>query len=366
MTDTGSAGSAGSAGLSDAKAVPTRPAWPSGTATGRGPMAGVDVRAALRVVLDAVPELPFLVELPGRGPGADLVGRTLALLPDFPADFGPAGWVMTDRPGRDLRRARSYLGEDLDAFEELLAGWDGVAKAQLCGPWTLAARLEMRGGHKLLSDSGATRDLHQAYGEAVHAHSIDLARRVPNARAWLLQLDEPSLPDVLAGGVSTASGWGHLPPAHDPEVESGLAAAVRALPTGVEAVFECAAAAPPVRLFRTAGANAVALDATRLTEADDDPIGEAVEAGVRLVLGVVPPPDKSGAGDLLDATTAAHPVRELWHRLGQPPERLADVVPTPTRPLDQVGLDVAGAVLRRCAEVARVFRDEPEEGSDEP
>jgi hypothetical protein len=37
----------------------------------------------------------------------------------------------------------------------------------------------------------------------------------------------------------------------------------------------------------------------------------------------------------------------------------------PTRPLDQIGLDAARAVLRRCTEVARVFRDEPEEGSDE-
>ena len=63
------------------------------------------------------PQLPHLPELPGRGPGADLVGRTAALLVDLHVDMQPSGWRLVDRPGMDERRARAYLGEDLDELE---------------------------------------------------------------------------------------------------------------------------------------------------------------------------------------------------------------------------------------------------------
>ena len=63
---------------------------------------------------------------PRRGPGADLVGRTAGLLasvaPDLAVETTPAGWRFADAPGREMRRARSWLGEDLDALEEALAG----------------------------------------------------------------------------------------------------------------------------------------------------------------------------------------------------------------------------------------------------
>jgi hypothetical protein len=357
-----------------------RRAWPVGAATALGPMPGSDIRRALGIVLDTVSELPFLPELPHRGPGADPVGRALALLPDFPADFGPSGWVLAGRPGRDVRRAQSLLAEDLDVFEELAGSWDGATKIQLCGPWTLAAMLEMRGGHKVLSDPGATRDLHQAYAESLRRHAQDVARRLAAAGPWLLQLDEPALPAVLGGGVPTPSGFGRLPSTHELEVEQGISAAIRALPAGFQAVLSCPAAAPPVRLFRAAGAHGVSLDATRLTEADDNAIGEAIEAGVHLILCVVPvrafgepegsrgEPDERGRGApsrVPDAVTAAEPIRALWHRLGQPPDQLARVVPAPTPGLESAGIDVLRAVLTRCVEVAAVLRDDPEERLDQ-
>ena len=44
--------------------------------------------------------------------------------------------------GREMRRAVSFLGEDLDALEESSAGYAGPVKCQVAGPWTLAAAIE--------------------------------------------------------------------------------------------------------------------------------------------------------------------------------------------------------------------------------
>ena len=68
---------------------------------------GRGLRGALRVVLDELPDLPYLPELPARGPGADMIGRGAALLVDLHVDVQPSGWRFVDRPGLDQRRAPS-------------------------------------------------------------------------------------------------------------------------------------------------------------------------------------------------------------------------------------------------------------------
>ncbi|NEE10375.1 methionine synthase, partial [Streptomyces sp. SID7499] len=76
-----------------------------------------------------------LAELPARGPGADMIGRTVGLLVEMYGHLQPSGWRISDRPGRDTRRARSWLGEDLDALEEFTQGYEGLLKVQAVGPW---------------------------------------------------------------------------------------------------------------------------------------------------------------------------------------------------------------------------------------
>ena len=49
-------------------------------------MPGTDPAEALAVVLGELPDLPHLPELPARGVGADLTGRTAALLVDREVD----------------------------------------------------------------------------------------------------------------------------------------------------------------------------------------------------------------------------------------------------------------------------------------
>src|SRR5690242_21490933 len=81
-------------------------------------MPGGDAREAAKTVTGSFEDFPFLPELPARGPGADMIGRTAGLLVELYARVEPSGWRLGDRPGRDTRRARSWLVEDLDALEE--------------------------------------------------------------------------------------------------------------------------------------------------------------------------------------------------------------------------------------------------------
>lgn len=126
-------------------------------ATGIGSMPGGDAREAARTVTGSFADgqgMPYLAELPARGPGADMIGRTVGLLVEMYGHVEPSGWRISDRPGRDTRRARSWLGEDLDALEEFTQGYEGLLKVQAVGPWTLAAGLELRGGEAMLGDPG--------------------------------------------------------------------------------------------------------------------------------------------------------------------------------------------------------------------
>ena len=64
--------------------------WPAGSATGIGSMPGTNPAEAMRVIAGELPDFPHLPELPDRGPGADLTGRTAALLVDIAGRGHPA------------------------------------------------------------------------------------------------------------------------------------------------------------------------------------------------------------------------------------------------------------------------------------
>jgi hypothetical protein len=334
--------------------------WPEGTATGVGSLPGADVRAALELVLDTVPDLPFVPELPGRGPGAEMTGRTLALLPGIGAEWGPGGWMVASSAGRDLRRAASYLDEDLDVVEELLQGWDGPLKTQLCGPWTLAATFELHSGRRALADAGAVRDLGQALAEAAGAHCADLAHRVPGARI-LLQVDEPALVAVLRGELPTPSGLTTIAAVDEPVVEHALRAVADAVvAAGAVPLLHTCVAGPPVELLVRSGFRALSLDATLLTRSQDDPIGEAVEDGTTLMLGLVPTrgelPEGPDAG--LQVAAAA---RALWNRTGLASDLLGNVAVTPTCGLAGASPEHARSALALSRAAARTLVTDPQD-----
>ncbi|MEV7793614.1 methionine synthase [Streptomyces sp. NPDC087512] len=326
-----------------------------GPATGIGSLPGQDAREAVKTATGTFEDFPFLPELPARGPGADMIGRSAGMLVELYARVEPSGWRLGDRPGRDTKRARAWLGEDLDALEEFTQGYEGPLKVQAVGPWTLAAALELRNGEAVLSDAGACRDLTASLAEGLRQHLAEVARRVPGAQV-VLQLDEPSLTAVLRGRVRTASGYRTHRAVDRQVVEAALRDLVAAHADGPVVVHSCAPDVP-FALLRRAGVAGISFDFSLLTERDDDAIGEAVEGGTRLLAGVVPGTD----GPLSDPAGSVMGVRTLWRRLGLHPGLLAEAVTiTPSCGLAGASPEYARRALAHCVRAARSLADNPE------
>jgi methionine synthase II (cobalamin-independent) len=320
------------------------PLWTSGTATGVGSLPGTDAREAARLVLDLLP-VPHLPELPARGHEADLAGRGAALLSGLWVDVQPSGWRVVPRPSRDGQRARDLLARDLDAFEEVAeSSPPAVLKVQATGPWTLASVLELQRGAKVLADHGAVVDLVASLAEGLSEHLADLQRRFP-ATTLVLQLDEPSLPAVLAARIPTASGFATL---RAPSPQTAREHLATVLAVTANTVVHCCAPRPPVDLLVSAGAAALSVDAAMLDPRDDDALGQALESGTGLLLGVLP-----GVGHPLPGVgSVVRDVGRLRDRVG-----VTDVTLTPTCGLAGATPDQARRAMERlvaaAAEVAQ-------------
>ena len=82
---------------------------------------------------------------------------------------------------------------------------------------------------------------------------------------------------------------------------------------------------------------------------DEDEVGEAVEAGVGVIAGLV----RTDAGDatvLSDVRRTVEPVLSLWRRLGLAAEQLREVAVSPTCGLAGVSPQAARAAMRLCRE----------------
>jgi methionine synthase II (cobalamin-independent) len=249
---------------------------------------------------------------------------------------------MAPRPGQDQRRTADLLERDLDQLTELGDGYTGTVKVQAAGPWTLAASLELPIGGRMLRDAGAVRDLTDSLAEGLRRHVEDVRKRLPRASV-LLQLDEPSMPTVLAGRVPTESGLSTYRTVPGPDAATGLRTVIEAV--GVPVVVHCCAPDVPLQVVRDSGAAAVAIDLSFLK--DLDPLGEAIEAGLGLFAGVTQQrPDAKKIAELLT---------RLWvSRLGFPAARLAaQVVVTPACGLAGSSEKHVRAVLTECREAAR-------------
>ncbi len=331
-------------------------------ATGIGSFPGerqADLDEAVALVLGELggPEgLPFVPEVPGRGASAAMVGRTLGLVGELDADLQPAGWRLTGTsgsPALDQRRARSLLAQDLDTLEERADGYVGAFKTQLAGPWTLAATVERPRGDKVLADHGARRELAQALAVAIGEHVADLRRRLPAATGLVVQIDEPSLPGVLAGRVPTASGFGKHRTVHPPEASEALEWVFGAV-TAAGAVpwVHCCAPDAPLALLRGAGAEGLAVDLAMVADAGHDDLAATLEAGGTVVLGVVPT-----AAGVTDTAVVESALRWL-DRVGLDPSLHAGrLVLSPACGL--AGSDAAGAdrAVRLAVRAARALAE---------
>jgi methionine synthase II (cobalamin-independent) len=341
-------------------------------------MPGTDPAEAMRVVAGELPDFPHLPELPDRGPGADLTGRTAALLVEIPVEVTPRGWRLAERPGLDLARAKTMLSSDLDVMEEVLDGFRGPLKIQLCGPWTLAATLELpRTLNVAIADPGAVADLTASLAESAAAHAAEVAKRVPGAQL-VVQFDEPALAAVAGGEVPTASGLSRLRPVEPEVLRERLAQVIAS--TGKYTVVHSCSTAVPFGIIRAAGADAISFDLSQLRQRDEDAVAEAAEAGLGLLTGVMPavpapdapgrpgPAGPTGPGDgSAEARQAAERVIRLWHRLGLPLETCPEqAVITPACGLAGASRDQARAALTRCREAGSMLAELIEETGEEP
>jgi methionine synthase II (cobalamin-independent) len=290
--------------------------------TGLGSLPGTDIAGAVRMTFDKVENFPYLPELPARGPWAGLIGRGLGLPSGLPAELLAREWRLTDAPGSDQRRARATLREDLDVLEENSQGFTGRFKVAVAGPWTLAAALGVAFTGRVLADSGARRDLAQSLAQSVSELLTDLQVRLPGAEL-VVQLDEPSLSAVAAGAVPTPGGFFRHRAIDLPEIVTSLgwiANAARNSGAAEVVLHSCSpwhgpgSAWPlPDLLAEHSGLTALSVDVDTLTNNDLDALGEAMDAGRRMYLGVLPTNQAPLSVDALTTKTL-----RLMERIGRP------------------------------------------------
>jgi methionine synthase II (cobalamin-independent) len=283
-------------------------------ATGIGSWPGTDPREASEVVIGELHTLPHLVELPARGVGADMIGRAGALLVDIAIDTVPRGYRIASGRGAVMRRAASLLDEDVDALEEAwekagLRGGTRAVKVQAPGPITLAAQLELPGGHRALTDAGAVRDLAASLAEGVSIHRSQLARRL-DAHV-VVQFDEPMLPAALEGRLTGVTSFSPVHPIDESMAISLLDDCVAA--AGAEVVLHSCAAGLPWKGLQRSALHAVSLDVSTLDPAALDGVGEFVESGRTVMLGIVA---ATAADGRLSAEQAAQAAVAVTDRLG--------------------------------------------------
>ncbi len=309
-------------------------------ASGVGSWPDTDVREAVSAIRDLLSEdgLPYLPELPARGPGADIIGRSAGLLADLAVDLQPMGWRFVDRPGRDAHRTSGLMRQDLDELAEAFDGYAGDLKVQIAGPWTLASSVWLHRGERSVVDAGATRDVIASLAEGLRVHLGEVAKLLPKA-TLVVQIDEPGLPSVLAGRLPTASGFGRIRAIDPTAAAEGLRDVVTAAGDR-HTVLHCCAPDVPFVLLRDTGVKAVSVDIALLGPGGWESLAATVESGLDLWAGVVPT-DQGDGGARLEVTDVIGPLVEAWHRVGLPVSDLSRVTLTPACGL--AGLTPAGA-----------------------
>lgn len=318
--------------------------------TGIGSWPGTDMIDAIKIAFAACPDLPYLPELPARGPHAEMIGRATAFLAGLAVDLQPAGWRLTDASGREHRLAISTLRSDLDVLEEHAQGYEGTLKLSVAGPWTLAAMIERPRGDRVLPDSGARRDLSQSLAEGIAQLVAEMVRRLPDVEL-LVQLDEPLLPAVLGGAIANASGFSRHR-AIEPNEVSGVMIYTRERLAPTPVAVHCCAVDPPIELLRLAGVAGMLLDIDQLSGADWDAVGATLEAGAWIGMGALPA-DLTPTPDEVARRVLA-PLRDL----GLEPPVAARIMITPACGLASATRDGAIRALQTVRSAARIITEQ--------
>lgn len=327
--------------------------------TAHGPMPGLDPVESTRVVRGELgrPHLPHLVELPGRGLGADPVGRSIAILAELTADVRPYGWRLTARPGHEARRAASLLRTDLNVLGDVIGAEEDPGdelKVRVRGPLSLARDLYLPSGERALRDHGARRDIADSLSVGLAEH-ISAIRRAGPQRVTV-HLDEPGLTAILEGTVATASGYRTLRSVPRQEMIQALRSVTGAArDAGAAAVVlgtdaEPQTFGPLAEALAAADVDALAVPARRLDVPAWEILAGLVENGTGLWLGLL---EAAVPTDELPGVTACvEQVRRPWRGLGLTDAQLSSVTLMPAAGFDGAEPGSVRAVLRRLQQTA--------------
>ncbi|GIG38035.1 hypothetical protein [Cellulomonas pakistanensis] len=299
---------------------------------GTGPWPGSEPLEAQTTVLGDVAEapsgvegLPWTVRLPERGPFGTLAAHALGLLVEMPAELGPHGWRLADRPGGDATRLAALRREDLDALAVAAHGWEGPLVVPVAGPFTLAAGVYLARGDRAVADAGAVVELAESLAAGVAEHLAAIRRAVPGARPTVL-LHEPLLAQVVAGVLPSFSGYARLRSVPAPVVSERLGAVVAGVRAGgaERVVLHVGAGSTALGAARGSGADAVGVEVAGLDERRWEAVAEAVEGGLALWASVPQPETSQCAGP--DVRGVADAVLRGWERVGLTRAGLRDAV----------------------------------------
>jgi hypothetical protein len=159
----------------------------------------------------------------------------------------------------------------------------------------------------------------------------------------VLQIDEPLLADVIAGRIATQSTWTTYA-AVDSAMVTALLATIRDAHSG-EALVHCCAPHPPFAAIAAAGFS-LSFDVAAVGKAAIEPVGEQIDSGRRVFLGVA-------------ADTAAAAARRLGSAVGwQGAEWAQRIVLTPPCDLIDMPLSQARDTMERLAAAAVAIAEE--------
>lgn len=336
--------------------------------SGVGPWPGIDQLEAQSAVVgeiaevpDPVAGVPWLSRLPERGPAHTAVAAALGLLVDLPAELGPHGWKLADRPGLDAQRLDSARDEAVDALAVAAHGWSGPLLLPVCGPLTLAASVYLARGDRAVADHGAVVELVESLGAGLAAYMAAVRRVLPEASPRVL-LHEPLLAAVVAGTLPTFSGYARLRSVPAGEVAERLTRIVELTRSaGADAVaIHLGTGAGLAPVVRRAGADGLGVRISSLDEGRWEPVAEAVESGVRLWAEVDAPRTSQCAGP--DVREVARPVLDGWHRVGLPVSRLSELTLLAPAPVTGVpdAVRPARATLATVARAAELIAERAE------
>ena len=278
----------------------------------------------------AAPHLSALPELTARGHHASLLGRSVAQLSELYAELTSYGWRLVQRPGADHLRASTLLGTDVDTLADVRGERQNDNDAapsplalNILGPLSLAARLHLPTGEKVLIDHGARRDLTDSLAAGLAEHIEHVLRSIQPAALTVVLL-EPEHHRVRTGSIPTVSGYQSIRSLHRDEARRLIGTVVHALHRAGadEVVLDLGepAGLDQIEDFRgrtEAQVEGFAMPVHRAGPQDWERTAELVESGAQVMAGLLTP-----GTALPEVSRLAARITEPWQRLGMPASSL--------------------------------------------